>query len=107
MPMYDELIVLARKDKANDPKIAKFLAALKKGTDYLLAHRTRPGPPRQDLSDLNNSLNKTAWTDTLPFFARDPRPLDCRALHGLRQVHAGQQAHHKELPLADYATELK
>ena len=108
VPMYDELIVLARKDKANDPKIAKFLAALKKGTDYLLAHPDETWATfAKAYPDLNNSLNKTAWTDTLPFFARDPRPLDAARYTTFAKFMLDSKLITKELPLADYATELK
>lgn len=77
VPMYDELIVVAHRDSVTDPKVRKFLAAIKKGTDYLLANP-------QDMwarfaaiyPHLDNNLNRIAWTDTLPLFAKDPKVLD-------------------------------
>ena len=38
VPAYDELIIVAHRDAVNEPKIRKFLAALKQGSDYLHAH---------------------------------------------------------------------
>ncbi|OBZ94509.1 thiamine biosynthesis protein [Pararhizobium polonicum] len=108
VPAYDELIVLANKDSVNDPKIKKFMEAMKKGTDYLLAHpqetweafaKTHP--------DLNNNLNKTAWIDTLPMFAKDPMALDVARYEGYSKFLFENKLIKKELPIGDYAVELK
>ena len=108
VPTYDELIVLANKDSVNDPKIKKFMEAMKKGTEYLLAHpqetweafaKTHP--------DLNNNLNKTAWTDTLPMFAKDPLALDVARYEAYSKFLFDNKLIKAELPIGDYAVELK
>jgi putative hydroxymethylpyrimidine transport system substrate-binding protein len=108
VPAYDELIVLANKDSVNDPKIRKFMEAMKKGTDYLLAHpqetwaafaKTHP--------ELDNNLNKTAWVDTLPMFARDPIALDVKRYEGYGKFLSDNKLISRELPIGDYAVELK
>jgi len=108
VPAYDELIVLANKDSVNDPKIKKFMEALKKGTDYLLAHpqetwdafaKTHP--------DLNNNLNKKAWTDTLPMFAKDPMKLDTARYEAYGKFLLDNKLIKKEIPVSDFAVELK
>ncbi|MFA5120715.1 ABC transporter substrate-binding protein [Zavarzinia sp.] len=108
VPAYDELIILAQKDHAHDPKIKKFLEALKKGTDYLLAHPTETWTAfAKAHPDLDNDLNHTAWMDTQPAFARDPMALDKAryVAYGKFLLEAGLID--KELPVEDYAIELK
>jgi putative hydroxymethylpyrimidine transport system substrate-binding protein len=77
VPDTDQFIYLVHRDEVNDPRIARFLAAVKKATAYLEAHpdecwamfvKAHP--------DLDNPLNKSAWQATLPYFARDPFHLD-------------------------------
>ncbi|QEW23468.1 Putative thiamine biosynthesis protein (plasmid) [Paracoccaceae bacterium] len=77
VPMYDELIVLARKGEENSEMVKSFVAALKEGTAYLLEHPDETWEQfRVDYPDLDNELNKVAWKDTLPMFATDPGKLD-------------------------------
>lgn len=77
MPPADTFIFVVRKDRAHDPRIARFLAAVRKGALYLKAH------PDACLAmflkahpELNNPLNRAAWYATLPYFASDPAALD-------------------------------
>ena len=77
VPPYDELIVVANTGTLDSPNHRKFLSALdaamidlinnpKKGwATFIKAH-----------PDLNNELNKRAWSDTLVRFALRPRALD-------------------------------
>jgi putative hydroxymethylpyrimidine transport system substrate-binding protein len=108
VPMDDELIILANKSRVNDPRIARFLAAILLGTAYLIAHpdtmwaRFAAGHP-----DLNNTLNKTAWFQTVSYFAQDPFRLDADRY---RNYETFMFSHHliaKQLPLSDYAVQLK
>jgi putative hydroxymethylpyrimidine transport system substrate-binding protein len=77
VPPYDELIYVVARDKQNDPRLPRFLAAVKEATDFIAAH---PAEAR-DLfmkahPDLNDALNRAAFEATLPLFARDPAALD-------------------------------
>lgn len=108
VPAYDELIYLANKDHVDDPRFKKFLAAVKKGTDYLIAHpddtwtafaKTHP--------DLDNALNKAIWAQTMPMFANDPGMLDNARYQAYGKFLADNKLIAKELPVEDYATELK
>ena len=77
VPVYDELIVVARRDHAADPKIARFLAALKEGTACLL--HDPDAVWRQTIKarpELDTKLNKAAWQASLAALARDPAHLD-------------------------------
>lgn len=108
VPAYDELIILANKDNATDPKYKKFLEALKKGTAYLLAHPDETWQAFVKLhKDLDNKLNKTAWTETLPMFATDPLKLDVARYEAYGKFLADNKLIKKELPVSDYAIELK
>jgi putative hydroxymethylpyrimidine transport system substrate-binding protein len=108
VPAYDELIILANKDNATDPKYKKFLDALKKGTEYLLAHPDETWDAfAKAHKDLDNKLNKTAWTETLPMFATDPAKLDVARYEAYGKFLADNKLIKAELPVADYAVELK
>jgi putative hydroxymethylpyrimidine transport system substrate-binding protein len=107
VPVDDELIVLANRNRLGDPRIARFLAAVQMGTAYLAAH---PDSMWAEFAaqhpDLNNTLNKTAWFQTIPYFAVDPFRLD-EARY--RNYEAFMASHHliaKSLPLSAYAVQL-
>ena len=77
VPPYDELILIAHKDRIGDPVLKKFVAAMEMGVQFLVNH------PKEswelfvhDRKDLVNELNRRAWRDTLPRFALRPGALD-------------------------------
>jgi putative hydroxymethylpyrimidine transport system substrate-binding protein len=77
VPPYDELIYVVARDKAKDPRLPRFLAAVKEATAFIVAH---PDEARdmfmKSHPDLNDALNREAFGATLPFFAHDPAVLD-------------------------------
>jgi putative hydroxymethylpyrimidine transport system substrate-binding protein len=77
VPPYDELILVANTADVGDPRLRAFLDALERGVQFLINHpdeswalfvRGRP--------ELDDALNRRAWTDTLPRFALRPAALD-------------------------------
>lgn len=108
VPAYDELILVANKDAVNEPKIKKFLMALKKGSDYLHAH---PQESWQTFAsqhpELNTELNKQAWMKTLPLFATDPAKLDTARYAHYEQFLFENKLIKKIKPVAAYATEIR
>lgn len=107
IPAYDELIILANKDNATDPKYRKFIAALKKGAQYLLAHPIETWNAfAKAHPDLDNALNKTAWKQTLALFAKDPARLDAARYRAYGAFLAEHDLISKQLPVGDYAIEL-
>ncbi|MFS2225052.1 ABC transporter substrate-binding protein [Pantoea sp. B65] len=108
VPAYDELIIVANKDQVNQPKIKKFLAALQKGTDYLLAH-PQPGWDvfARNHPELNTALNRLAWQKTLPLFATNPAKLDSARYQAYEQFLFANQLIKKITPVSEYATEIK
>jgi putative hydroxymethylpyrimidine transport system substrate-binding protein len=78
-PTYDELIFVAQKQHARDPRIIAFLQAAQEGRNYLLEH---PQASWQQFAhaypENNNRLNQQAWLDTLPYFAKNPANVDSK-----------------------------
>jgi putative hydroxymethylpyrimidine transport system substrate-binding protein len=108
VPANDELIILANKDMANDPRYKKFLDALKKGSEYLLAHPDETWEAfAKAHPDLDNKLNKTSWRETLPMFATDPGKLDVARYEAYGKFLVENKLIKAELPIGDYAIELK
>lgn len=77
IPVYDELVFVTRPELAGDDRLRRFLAAVEKGAIHLTNHpedgwevfiKAHP--------DLDNELNRQAWIDTLPRFAKRPSALD-------------------------------
>ena len=77
IPVYDELVFVTRPELAGDDRLRRFLAAVEKGAIHLTNH------PQQGWElfikaypDLDDELNRQAWIDTLPRFAKRPAALD-------------------------------
>ncbi|CAI2501935.1 Putative thiamine biosynthesis protein HI_0357 [Serratia ficaria] len=108
VPAYDELIIVANRDALAEPKIKKFLAALKKGGDYLRAH-----PQQTWLAfakahpELDTALNKQAWQASLPLFATDPARLDSARYQAYEQFLFDNKLIKKITPVEEYAVELR
>lgn len=104
VPSYDELIIVAGADKVDDPRIARFVAALEDGARYTINHPDEAWAAFiEAYPELNDELNRQAWALTLSRFAASPAALDpgrfTRAANFLHQ--AGLIA--KVLPPQTYA----
>jgi putative hydroxymethylpyrimidine transport system substrate-binding protein len=107
VPWYDELIFVTRTTLAADPRLPRFLAAVRDG-----AARLRADPEgawndcRASEPDLDTPLNHASWLATLPYFATDPFALD--AARYMR--FAGFLAHSQIIPtppaVATYTRQL-
>ncbi len=78
IPAYDELIIVAHRNAADDKRMRRFVDALEEGVQYLLNHPEESwnlfiSGKRKNLDD---ELNRLAWRDTLPRFALRPGALD-------------------------------
>ena len=77
VPLYDELIYVAHRDRTNDPRLRAFIDATEAATAYLV---NNPDASLQMFlegrKELDNELNRRAWRDTLPRFAHAPAALD-------------------------------
>jgi putative hydroxymethylpyrimidine transport system substrate-binding protein len=77
VPPYDELIYVTRDVLREDPRLGRFLAALEEATLFLTNHPDEAlGMFLKAYPDLDNSLNRQAFADTLPRFAKRPAALD-------------------------------
>ncbi|MFN7025637.1 MAG: ABC transporter substrate-binding protein [Pseudorhizobium sp.] len=77
VPVYDELIFVAHKELAADDRLPRFLKAVEEAAIFLTNHPEEAwqlfikGYP-----NLDDELNRQAFTDTLPRFAKRPAALD-------------------------------
>lgn len=77
LPSYDELIFVANSETFDRDRITRFLAAIERGTEYMLNHPDEAFAVFAATSpDLSDELNTRAWVDTLPRFAQSPAALD-------------------------------
>ena len=77
VPAYDELILVAQRDRLDAAKIGRVLAALAEATTWIKAN---PDAAWKIFvasgKELDNELNRRAWRDTVPLLASDPSDLD-------------------------------
>ena len=108
VPAYDELILVAHKDRLDDPRLPKALAALESAVQYLINHpeeswelfiKYRPS--------LDDELNRRAWGDTLPRFALRPAALDPGRYERFAAFLIEQKVIKGAPPVPDYAVELR
>lgn len=108
MPIFDELIFVANKDKADDPRYVKFMAAIEKATIYLTNHPDEAWDAFiEAYPHLNDELNKTAWADTLPRFAKRPAALDRGRYQRFAEFMAEAGLIDEVVPVETYATEIR
>lgn len=104
VPTYDELILVAHKDKAGDDKVRRVLIALQEAGTYLLNHdreswRAFIGA----YPELDDELNKRAWADTVPRFALRPAALDTGRYVRFAQFMKASGMIDKDIDLGAYA----
>ncbi|WP_109075719.1 MULTISPECIES: ABC transporter substrate-binding protein [unclassified Azospirillum] len=108
VPPYDELVLVAHKDKANDPRFKRFLAAVERATLYILNHPEESqaafvkGRP-----ELNDELNRRAWADTLPRFSHSPAALDAERYTRFAEFLKARGLIKAVAPLDHYAVVVK
>ncbi|MBO9434470.1 ABC transporter substrate-binding protein [Ruegeria sp. R13_0] len=77
VPSYDELIYVANPETMDKDKIARFLAATEKATQYIVNNPEKSWEIFAATSpELQDELNARAWVDTLPRFALRPAGFD-------------------------------
>ena len=107
VPAYDELILVAKKDKANDPRYRRFLDAVENAVTPLINHPDDAWKLfiKND-KKLDNELNRRAWRDTLPRLALRPAAFDKVRYQRFAAFLKKQGLIKKVLPVSDYAVEL-
>lgn len=77
VPSYDELIYVANPDTMDADKVARFMAATEKATQYIVNNPQKSWEIFSGTSvELRDELNERAWADTLPRFALRPAGFD-------------------------------
>ncbi|MFT0860998.1 ABC transporter substrate-binding protein [Ancylobacter sp. G4_0304] len=107
VPVFDELIYVAHKDKLRDPRLKKFLAAVEDATIYILNHPDEAwGVFVKANPKLDDELNRTAWTDTLRRFAHAPAALDSERYARFAEFMKEHKLIEKVEPVSTYAPVL-
>jgi len=108
VPPYDELVLVANKEGLDDPRLAKFVDAIERGTQYLVNHPEEAWQLFvQHRAALDDELNRRAWRDTLPRFALRPAALDRRRYERFADFLVAQKMAESIPPVESYAVELK
>lgn len=77
VPPYDELIYVANPERMDAGRIARFLEATEKATQFIINNPEESWEIFSATStELQDELNERAWADTLPRFALRPAALD-------------------------------
>jgi len=108
VPVYDELILVAKNDRLDDPRFTTFLDVTEQATLFLTNH------PQEAWElfikahpDLDNELNRRAWRDTLPRLAKRPSALDTRRYERFAKFMKESGLISEIPPVESYAVELK
>lgn len=77
VPSYDELIYVANPDRMDSDRIARFLEATERATQFIVNHPEESWEIFAATSaELQDELNERAWMDTLPRLALRPAAFD-------------------------------
>ncbi|ESR27056.1 ABC transporter substrate-binding protein [Lutibaculum baratangense] len=108
VPVYDELILVTRHELKDDPRLPKFLSAIEEATIWLTNH------PEEGWElflkahpDLDDELNRRAWFDTLPRFAKRPAALDRGRYEAFAQFMKERGLIDEVPPLEEYTTVVR
>ena len=108
VPVYDELILVARNDRANDPLFVRFVDVIEEATLWLTNHPDDAWDIfAKSHQELNNDLNERAWYATLPRLAKRPGALDKRRYERFAQFMKESGLIKDVPPLESYAVEMK
>jgi putative hydroxymethylpyrimidine transport system substrate-binding protein len=109
IPAYDELILVAHKDRVTDENIRKFVNGLEAGVQFLINHPEESWQlfVSHDRKELDDELNRRAWRDTLPRFALRPGALDQRRYRRFATFLQEQKMVVKIPELETFAVELQ
>ncbi|MBD1547339.1 ABC transporter substrate-binding protein [Roseibium aggregatum] len=108
VPVFDELIYVVHKDKTDDPRYARFLAAVEEATIYLTNHPDEAWKAFiKAYPNLDDELNRRAWADTLPRFAKRPAALDAGRYRRFAEFMYDNKLIRKVVPVDTYAVEIR
>jgi putative hydroxymethylpyrimidine transport system substrate-binding protein len=107
VPPSDELIMMSNASRLKDPRLPKFLNAVRAGGEAL---RKNPRAIwRQFIADqknLNDTLDNTAWFQSVPYFAHDPAYLDVKRYTTYRDFMFAKGLIKTTGEVSDYAVQI-
>lgn len=107
IPAYDELIMVARKDRVTDGKLASFVEAMEEGIQFMVNHPEESWKLFiRGRKDLDDELNRRAWASTLPRFALRPGALDRKRYERFAEFLKAQEMIKEIPPMETWAVEL-
>jgi len=108
VPAYDELIFITHQQSLGQPKIKKFLDVIETTNMFMLNHPKAAWKAfiSYDKS-LNTRLNKLAWKDTLPRFAKRPIAVDRARYARFADYLHKQGLIKRQVPIDRYVVTLK
>ena len=90
IPTYDELIYIAHSETMDKEKIARFMKATEKATQYIVNHPQKSWQIFSSTAkELQDELNEKAWVDTVPRFALRPAGFDYGRYANMEAFFAG------------------
>ncbi len=108
VPAYDELIFVAHHDTVSDSRLPRFLDAVEQASIFITNH------PQESWQlfikaypNLDDELNKSAFFDTLPRFAKRPAALDTKRYAKFGAFMQEMQLIKKAPAVSDIAVELE
>jgi putative hydroxymethylpyrimidine transport system substrate-binding protein len=108
LPIYDELIYIAHRDRSRDATLRSFMDATEAATTFLVNNPEESwrmfiaGPRRE----LDNALNRRAWASTITRFALNPAALDRNRYDRMARLLADRRLIRSVPPVESYAVEL-
>lgn len=107
IPPYDELIIVAHRNRIQDNKLKLFVDGIEAGVQFLINH---PAESWQlfirGRKNLDDELNRRAWKDTLPRFALRPGALDQKRYIRFARFLKKQKMIEQIPPLKNWALEI-
>ena len=108
VPVYDELIFIAHRDRLDDPRLRAFIDAIEAATLYLVNHPAAAWKLFiEGRAELDDDLNRRAWRDTLPRFALRPAAYDAARYERFAEFLKDQGLIEEALPAEAYGVELR
>lgn len=107
IPNYSVLIFITNTSKAADPRLSRFLSAVRKAVAWLDDH------PREGWKmfakmypESNNPVNQAAWFATMPYFAENPAEFNQDEWQKFAAFMLDNNLIHKQQPTSRYAAVL-
>ncbi|MXN65414.1 ABC transporter ATP-binding protein [Stappia sp. GBMRC 2046] len=108
VPVFDELIFIAQREKTGDDRFPRFLEAVEAATIFLTNHPQKAWEAFiEAYPSLDDELNRRAWFDTLPRFAKRPAALDSGRYQRFAEFLKEADLIREVPPVESYAVEIR